>query len=107
MCIGIPMQIIHSDGLLARALDEDNEHAIDLSLVGAQPAGTWVLTFLGTARDVIPEDEALKIRAAVSALKSLMGGTRPQEDAFADIEERGPQLPPHLQAALDAGETTA
>ena len=27
-------------------------------------------------------------------------------DAFADIETSGPQLPPHLQAAHDAGRTT-
>ena len=28
-------------------------------------------------------------------------------DAFADLEERGPVLPPHLAAALDAGKTEA
>jgi hydrogenase expression/formation protein HypC len=31
----------------------------------------------------------------------MAGGT--PGDAFADIEARGPTLPPHLQAALDAG----
>lgn len=107
MCVGIPMQIIATDGLNARAQDDADEHMIDLALVGEQPPGTWVLTFLGTARDVIAQDEALKIRAAVAALKSVMGGTLPEEDAFADIEDRGPRLPPHLQAALDAGKTTA
>ena len=107
MCVGIPMEIIGTDGLRAIADDEGTARNIDMALVGEQPEGTWVLTFLGAAREVIAEEEALKIQAAVSALKSVMGGTIPEEDAFADIEERGPQLPPHLQAALDAGKSTA
>ena len=107
MCIGIPMQIIGVDGLRAIAMDGPAHHTIDLALVGAQEVGTWVLTFLGSAREVLPEDEALKIQSAVAALKSVMGGVAIEDDPFADIEDRGPQLPPHLQAALAAGKTTA
>ena len=107
MCIGIPMQLLSVDGLSARASDGAEEHTIDLSLIGAQPSGTWVLIFLGAARNVLSEAEALKIRDAVSALRAIMAGRALVHDAFADLEARGPQLPPHLQAALDAGETTA
>lgn len=106
MCVGIPMQVIAVDGLAARALDGAEEQLIDLSLTGPVAPGTWLLTFLGTAREVLPEDEAQKIRAALAGLKSLMQGGG-LGDAFADLEARAPQLPPHLQAALDNGDTTA
>jgi len=101
------MQITHADGMRATAFDGDTSHTIDLSLTGTQPAGTWVLTFLGAARDVLDAEEALKIKAAVDSLRAVMAGQDSGTDAFADIEDRGPQLPPHLQAALDAGKTTA
>ena len=107
MCVGAPMQLISVDGLSARATDGREEHIIDLALVGTQPPGAWVLTFLGAAREVLEEAEALKIKEAVRALTSIMAGHAPTHDAFADLEARGPQLPAHLQAALDAGKTTA
>ncbi len=107
MCVGIPMQISEADGLRATAFDGDQSHVIDLALTGPQPVGTWVLTFLGAAREVIEQDDALKIKAAVDSLRAVMAGSDQDADAFADIEERGPQLPPHLQAALDAGKSTA
>lgn len=107
MCVGVPMQITASDGFRAQAFDGVEGHSIDLALTGPLPAGTWVLTHLGTAREVIDEGEARKIAAAVDALRAEMAGDAPGVDAFADIEARGPQLPPHLQAALDAGKTTA
>lgn len=107
MCVGIPMQISDADGLRATAFDGEASHTIDLALTGPQPVGTWVLTFLGAAREVLAQDDALKIKAAVDNLRAVMAGDEQTADAFADIEERGPQLPPHLQAAFDAGKSTA
>ena len=65
-----------------------------------------MLTFLGAAREVIAADDAQKIRAALGGLQSLMQGGD-LGAAFADLEQRGPELPPHLQAALAAGQTEA
>ncbi len=101
------MQVVSVDGFRAMADDGTATVEIDLALTGTVEPGTWLLTFLGAAREVLDEDQALKIRAAVGALKDIMGGTAPGADPFADIEARGPALPPHLQAALDAGKTTA
>jgi hydrogenase expression/formation protein HypC len=105
MCLGIPMQILASDGIAGQATDGTADHVIDLSLTGPLAPGTWVLTFLGAAREVLDADEAEKIRAALGGLRSLMEGGA-LGDAFADLETREPQLPPHLQAARDAGRTT-
>jgi len=106
MCVGIPMRVISVDGIAARATDGEDEALIDLTLTGAVVPGTWVLTHLGAAREVLDEAEALKIAAAVRALKSIMAGGG-MGDAFADLEARTPTLPPHLHAARAAGKTTA
>lgn len=105
MCVGIPMQIVSVEGIAARARDGEDEALIDLSLTGPLAPGTWVLTFLGAAREVICAEEAEQIRKALGGLRALMQGGD-LGDAFADLEARPPQLPPHLQAALDNGEKT-
>lgn len=105
MCLGIPMQVLSVDGIAARATDGREEALIDLSLVDAARPGDWVLTFLGAAREIIAEDEARKIAAALDGLRSVMAGGD-LGDAFADLENTAPTLPPHLQAALDQGKAT-
>lgn len=106
MCVGVPMQVISVDGIAATCSDGKTTELVDLSLTGPVTPGTWLLTFLGAAREVISEDEAQKISAALGGLRALMEGGD-LGDAFADLEAREPQLPPHLQAALDNGQNTA
>lgn len=106
MCVGIPMQIESVNGIAAQARDGDEAHLIDLSLTPEAQPGAWVLTFLGAAREVLDPEEAQKIRAALAGLRSLMQGGG-LGDAFADLEADGPRLPPHLQDALNKGQTTA
>nr|WP_149777213.1 HypC/HybG/HupF family hydrogenase formation chaperone [Ruegeria intermedia] len=106
MCVGIPMRIIACDGISGTATDGRREALIDLSLTGPLDPGTWVLTFLGAAREVLQEDEALKIRAALDGLGAVIAGGD-LGDAFADLEATGPTLPPHLAAAKAAGKTIA
>jgi hydrogenase expression/formation protein HypC len=105
MCIGTPVRILTCDQYLATAQDGDRIVEVDLALVGPQAPGTWVLDYLGAAREVLAETEALKIRAALSGLRAVMQG-QDYGDAFADLEAGSPQLPPHLQAALDAGRSS-
>ncbi len=105
MCVGVPMQILSVDGIAARATDGRTEELIDLSLTGPVPVGAWVMTFLGAAREEITEAEAQNITKALDGLRALMQGDE-LGDAFADLEARGPQLPPHLAAAAAAGRST-
>jgi hydrogenase expression/formation protein HypC len=53
-------------------------------------------------KKVITEDEAQKISAALEGLRALMTGGE-LGAAFADLEQSGPSLPPHLQAAMETG----
>lgn len=99
MCVGIPVRLVLVHGLTG--LGEGGQ-PLDLALVPEARAGDWVLDFLGAARAVLPEDQAQKILAALDGLAAIMAGEDPGA-AFADLDARAPRLPPHLQAALDAG----
>ena len=106
MCMGVPMQVLSADGIVARCGADGEERTVDLSLVGPQPAGTWVLVFLGSAREVLDAETADLIRKALAGVaRALAGGDL--GDAFADLEAREPTLPPHLQAAQARGEDAA
>lgn len=107
MCVGIPMQVASVQGLSATCMAEGRqEETVDLALTGVVPTGTWVLVFLGAAREVLDPDTAQQITKALRGLESAMAG-HGTGDAFADLEAREPQLPPHLAAAHAAGLKTA
>lgn len=101
MCLGIPCRILDSSGWVARCEGPDGQlQQIDLALVGAQPPGTWLLTFLGAAREVIDADRAAAITNALSALDAALVGDHARIDAlFADLVDREPSLPEHLRPA--------
>lgn len=98
MCLGIPMQVVELQGSGAWCIGRDGQALIDLTLVGPQPPGTWLLTFLGSAREVITAETAGNIDRALAALAAVLSGEDARvEDAFADLIERGPELPQHLR----------
>jgi hydrogenase expression/formation protein HypC len=85
---------------------------VDTLLVGDQPPGTWVLVFLNSAREILTEDNAMKISNAVRAVDSVMSHqdgmstqslNRDRIDAlFADLIDREPQKPASLIALEQA-----
>ncbi|MBK1837336.1 HypC/HybG/HupF family hydrogenase formation chaperone [Azospirillum sp. YIM B02556] len=103
MCIGIPLRLTGVDGVAGRAGDGS---LIDLSLVPEATAGDWVLGFLGAARRLLAPEEATQILDALAAMAAALDGEQ-LDGAFADLTDREPTLPPHLEAALAAGLTEA
>ncbi|MBF6648914.1 HypC/HybG/HupF family hydrogenase formation chaperone [Methylobacter sp. BlB1] len=97
MCIGIPMQIIEPRGESALCIYRGQESLIDMMLVGPQPAGAWLLVFLGTAREVLSEQKARQIADALEALHLAMQGDSQIDHLFADLVDREPQLPEFLK----------
>lgn len=86
MCIGVPMKVVESG--LFQSICEDAKgarHAIDTMLTGEQPEGTWVLTFLGAAREVLDETTAKQISDALAALEEAMTGNVQVEKYFPDL----------------------
>ena len=69
---------------------------LDLMLVGDQPAGTWVLAFRGAAMRVLSADEARQTNAALDALEAVLAGEGDVDAHFADLVDREPVLPDHL-----------
>jgi hydrogenase expression/formation protein HypC len=107
MCIGMPLQVVaceaHQAWCEAWTGDTLQRECLDMSLVGAQPVGTWVLGFLGAARQVLSTTEAAQALAARQALAAVLHGPdRASADIdhwFADLVGRTPELPAHLRPA--------
>jgi hydrogenase expression/formation protein HypC len=98
MCVGIPMQVLENAGLSAWCAGRGGGQWISLALVGPQPAGTWLLTSLGAAREVMAADEACRVNCALDAVEAaLRGDDVALGDYFPDLTGREPELPPHLK----------
>jgi hydrogenase expression/formation protein HypC len=98
MCIAIPMQVVEPLGDTAWCVGRDGRKLVDLALVGPQPAGAWLLTFIGAAREVISAEAAANTDRALDALAAVLSGDSSGVDAaFADLIARSPELPEHLR----------
>jgi len=109
MCIGMPLQVVaseeHRAWCEARSGGTLHNEYLDMSLVGPQPVGTWVLAFQGAARQVLSDTEAAQALAARQALAAVLhnqGADSAAHDIdhfFADLVGRTPELPAHLRPA--------
>jgi hydrogenase expression/formation protein HypC len=81
---------------------------VDTLLIGDQPVGTWVLVFLESAREILSEDDAMKISNAVKAVDMVMSNNgelsadgmdaQSIEALFADLTDREISKPASLIA---------
>ncbi len=92
MCIGVPVKIIESGEFISRCEGRNGVEDINMMLTGPQPEGVWVLNFLGSAREVLTEDEAMKIDLALDGLAALMQGAGEVniDDYFPDLVKNEP-----------------
>ncbi len=74
MCIALPMQVIRAGELTALCRGRNGDEEVNMLLVGLQPEGTWVLKFLGWAREVLSEQQAREIDLALDGLQEIMDG---------------------------------
>ena len=79
MCIGVPVQIVEAGEVVATCRGRNGDEQVNMMLVGSQPEGTWVLNFLGSAREVLSEEDARLIDKALDGLTAIMSG-RPDID---------------------------
>jgi hydrogenase expression/formation protein HypC len=98
MCLGIPMQVLRNEGVFAVCQGRGETRRLNMSLLGEQPAGAWVLAHLEWAREVLTADEAARITAALDALERVMRGGTDIDDLFADLAGREPPLPEFLRS---------
>jgi len=74
MCIGVPVQVVKPGELMAMCRGRNGEEQVNMMLVGSQPTGTWLLNFLGSARQVLSEEDAVNIDKALDGLSAIMSG---------------------------------
>jgi hydrogenase expression/formation protein HypC len=96
MCLGIPMTILEGDDMSAWCERGGERRLVSLLLIGPQPVGTKVLVHIDSAVRTLDEEEAGQLDRALDGLAAALRG-EDFEPAFADLIERGPQLPEHLR----------
>lgn len=82
MCIGIPMQVIESDGRFALCEGRGERRRINTALVGEVVPGDWLLVFLDDAREPIDAARAAEVNAALDLVLGAMQGA----DLAVDID---------------------
>ena len=101
VCIGIPMQIIEQREYTALCRGRSGEQEVNTLMIGPQTSGTWVLNFLGTARDVISAEDAKRIQDALAAVEAIARGEEIDVDAhFPDLADPS-RLPGRLSGGGD------
>ncbi|MCI4678852.1 HypC/HybG/HupF family hydrogenase formation chaperone [Rhodoblastus acidophilus] len=96
MCLGIPMTIVEGGEISALCERGGERRRVSLLLIGPQAVGTKVLVHIDSAIRTLDEEEAAQLDRALDGLAAALRGEN-FEDAFADLIERGPQLPEHLR----------
>lgn len=96
MCLGIPMQVIESQGFTALCEGRGRREQVNLLLVGEVAPGQWLHVALGTARELLDAEQAAQIDAGLDALAAMEAGATDFDRHFADLVGREPTLPPGL-----------
>ncbi len=87
MCVGVPVEVIEAGEFVALCRGRNGEEHVNMMLVGSQPEGTWVVNFLGSAREVISAEDAAIINKALDGLAAVMRG-----EADVDVDHYFPGL---------------
>ena len=74
MCIGVPVQVVESGEFMSLCKGLNGEEHVNTMLIGQQPVGTWVLNYLGSAREILSEEDAMNINRAIEGISALMKG---------------------------------
>ncbi len=74
MCVGTPVQVVQSGEVMSLCHGRNGDEDVNMLLIGQQPVGTWVLSFLGWAREILDEQQAIEINLALDGLQEIMDG---------------------------------
>jgi hydrogenase assembly chaperone HypC/HupF len=89
MCIGIPMRVLEASGATAWCEGRGERQRINMLMVGDCPAGSWVLVFLGVARDKLTDIEAEEINQTLDELEAILRGDSGFEGRLPDFAGPG------------------
>ena len=97
MCIGLPMQVLERGDGFALCAGMGERRRVDTRLVGDVAVGSWLLVFLDSARERLSAERAAQVADALRALHAVARGEARVDHLFADLVDREPALPAHLQ----------
>ncbi len=83
------MQVIEQRDLMALCRGRGREEMVNTMLIGPQEPGTWILNFIGSAREILTEAEAKQTNDALDALEQIMNsdGEVNVDSYFADLAD--------------------
>lgn len=84
MCLGIPMQVLETDGFTALCAGRGEERRVNVMLIEEVPPGGWVLVHLDNAVRALDEDEVEPINNALDAILLAAKGEN-VDHLFADL----------------------
>jgi len=84
MCLGIPMQVLETDGFTALCVGRGEERRVNVMLIEEVPPGGWVLVHLDNAVRVLDEDEVEPLNNALDAILLAARGEN-VDHLFADL----------------------
>ena len=87
MCLSVPKHVVawEGEGDFAWVERDGKREQINMMLLGPQPVGTWVLTSLGLAKEVIEDDQRQLIEDALSALAASLEDDYDPAQHFQDM----------------------
>ena len=87
MCLSVPMKVLalEAGGDLAVVGRGERRERVNMLLVGPQPVGTWVLTSMGLAKEVVEPEQLALIEEALTALAASLDGDYEASQYFQDI----------------------
>ena len=84
MCLGIPMQVLETDGILARCAGRGEERMVNVMLLDPVPVGGWVLVHIANAVRELEEEEVGPLNDALDAILLAARGEN-TDHLFADL----------------------
>jgi hydrogenase expression/formation protein HypC len=87
MCLSIPKVVVECEGEgdFAWVERDGKRERVNMMLIGNQPVGTWVLTQLGLAREVVEPEQRALIEEALTALAASLDGDYDSTQYFHDL----------------------
>jgi hydrogenase expression/formation protein HypC len=68
------MRVLEHGEVTALCEGRGERQQINMLMVGDCPPGSWVMTFLGAARDVLSEEDAKEINRMLDEIEAVLRG---------------------------------
>lgn len=84
MCLGIPMQVLETDGFTALCAGRGEERRVNVMLIEEVPPGGWLLVHLDSAVRALEVEEVKPLNDALDAILLAARGEN-VDHLFADL----------------------